>query len=251
MPSRQPTIADRRRGFLFGLFGATDDAGPPELRLARLVALEIGEPDVDLHRLVRRWTREPVSPELSSEMRGAVEWLANREPPPPDLGLPPGIGAALITIPLALRTYPSGQNVVSGAYHVARLLDPHPVGQWAAVAVSVVTACFLRGRGDFAPDLIEALRENDAPSGLLAMARRIPTGIRPEPGSGVGVEGLLEAVLEAVARRSTADPAAIGHRAPDPRAIRLAAALIGARDGMAHQTLSEDLELLLGRLETA
>jgi hypothetical protein len=166
--------------------------------------------------------------------------------------MPPGLGAALVTLPLVLRTYLSNQNVLTGAYHLAALLDPHPVGQWAAVAVSVAAACFLRGRSDFVADLIEALRENEAPSELVAMARRLPnTVLEAQPRWRLGsevVDGLEPTLAAVIRRRPTGFGAA--SRPARPVLARIEAALIGARDGTPGTELPDELEMILSGMES-
>ncbi len=61
--------------------------------------------------------------------------------------------------------------------------------------MNVAAACFLQGRGDFIGDVIEALRENDAPEELLTVARRVPLVRREElpvtgPAAGYVVHGV-------------------------------------------------------------
>jgi ADP-ribosylglycohydrolase len=69
---------------------------------------------------------------------------------------------------------------VSGTLHTAALTHPDPRCGWSAVAVNVTAACFLRGRRDFVPEVIDALRANEADAVVLDAVRRIPVIARNE-----------------------------------------------------------------------
>jgi ADP-ribosyl-[dinitrogen reductase] hydrolase len=81
---------------------------------------------------------------------------------------------------VALATFDNPRNLVAGTFHTAWLTHPEPRCAWSAVAVNVAAASFLRGRRDFVPEVIEALRNNDAPAELLAAVRRVPLERREE-----------------------------------------------------------------------
>ncbi|MGH7658284.1 MAG: ADP-ribosylglycohydrolase family protein, partial [Gemmatimonadales bacterium] len=77
-------------------------------------------------------------------------------------------------LPVALATLASPRNLVSGTWHVARLLHPEERCAWGAVAVNIALARFLLGHRDFVPDVIEALRMNEAPADLIEVVRQVP-----------------------------------------------------------------------------
>jgi len=235
-----------------GLFTGGLGDPVPELRLARTLALGLSRPDFDLAQVVGGWVDTRAEVPYPDEVSGSLTWLADHGVPAPDRAFGPGLAASLVTLPLVLRTSASKLNVVSGAFHVARLLDPHPVGQWAAVAVSVVAACFLHSRLDFAADLIEALRSNDAPSSLLAVARWVPIGDRrPREGVTVGpVEAELAALFGTLYHQPNRAKAWGALEGRGKRVERLGSALLGARDGGSADALPNDLEALLDRLNS-
>jgi hypothetical protein len=113
------------------------------------------------------------------------------------------------------------------------------------MAVSVVAACFLQGRRDFVPDLIEALRVNQAPSELVAGIGRVPIwGAGRQEGGVVGQVVLLFWCLHHLSAAKVP-----GYLAPHgPLLLALGTALVGARDGIAAGSLPEELELTLDRL---
>lgn len=160
----------------------------------------------------------------------SLDGLARRGPVVGDASLP------VLLPPLALLTFDSPANLLSVSWHVARLTHRQDEACWAAVAVNVALARFLQGHRDFVPDVIEALRNNDAPPPLLALARRLPLLSRRDllalPGS------QAPAVVHAVAALWLAEREPIAPRgvtwldeAGLTTALPAAAALAGARDG--------------------
>lgn len=221
MPRAEPALAARARGGLLGLAAGNAlglpaegltaaevaAAWPAGLRdierrdtpaspfdddtaMALILAEELLAEEVDLRRLADRWIGW-----LRTDGRGAGAWtrtalehIARHDSPPAGMSGPATSGAVMRCLPVALATYASPRNLVSGTWHTAALTHPDPRCAWGAVAVNVAAARFLAGRRDFVPDVIEALRANDAPAELLAAVRRVP----------------LER-LDEVARNATAD----------------------------------------------
>jgi hypothetical protein len=251
MPRYQPTEAERRRGLVVGLWGEPSP-GPPELALATAVARGLAKPELDLAMVVASWVGFPDRSRYAPEIAGSLEALEKTGRPAPEHAFGPGLAASLICLPLVLRSYSSNVNVVSGAYHVARLLDPHPVGQWASVAVSVVTACFLQGRSDFAADLIEVLRANEAPPALLTMARGVPVRrvVGLEDRTTNGIEDQLGDVLSVVYRTTNRAAASRGMAGRGPILQRIGEAMLGARDGDGATPIPKELEEMLDQLES-
>src|SRR5690606_4249305 len=85
-----------------------------------------------------------------------------------------GNGAVMRTIPVALRTHRQPRALLSAACGIAALTHPDPRCVWSAAAVAVACAQLVQGRRDFLPDVIEALRLNDAPAEVLDAVRRVP-----------------------------------------------------------------------------
>ena len=65
-------------------------------------------------------------------------------------------------------------RVTALTWHLAALTHPDPESTWGAVAINVAAARLLQGHRDFVPDVIEALRNNEAPALLLETVRRLP-----------------------------------------------------------------------------
>lgn len=202
------TLADRARGALLGLAAgnalglpaeplATPEAirarYPDELTevlrqdtrespydddaaLAVILAEELAHAEVDLRRLAHRWVawaRED-GRGIGVWTRTALEHIATHDSPPAESGGRATNGAVSRCLPVALRAFGSPRNLVSGTWHTATLTHPDPRCGWSAVAVNVAAAALLRGRRDFVPDVIEALRANAAAPEVLEAARRVP-----------------------------------------------------------------------------
>jgi hypothetical protein len=200
-------------------------AEPGEVALARVVANQVASPELDLAALVAQWLsgREQLS--LSPGVRAALSHLANHGAPAPEQPGLAGLGAAMVCLPLVARHGSSDRNLVSGAYHVARLLDSDPVAHWQAVGVSVATACFLRGQRDVIPEVLGAFRANEAPAGLADVTRRVPIWSRPKDDGAGDFEQLLWCLHHfREASRVTAGVADRG-----PIVLRLAEAMVAAR----------------------
>ena len=164
-----------------------DTAASPyddDVALAIILAEELVQPDVDLRRLAHRWVAW-----ARDDGRGIGDWtrtalahLATHDSPPAESGGRATNGAVSRCLPVALRTFGSPRNLVSGTLHTAALTHPDPRCGWSAVAVNVAAACFLRGRRDFVPEVIEALRANEADAAVLDAVRRVPLLRRDELG---------------------------------------------------------------------
>jgi ADP-ribosyl-[dinitrogen reductase] hydrolase len=153
-----------------------------DVALAIILAEELVQPDVDLRRLAHRWIAW-----ARDDGRGVGDWtrtalahLATHDSPPAESGGRATNGAVSRCLPVALRTFGSPRNLVSGTLHTAALTHPDPRCGWSAVAVNVAAACFLRGRRDFVPEVIEALRANEADAAVLDAVRRVPLLRRDE-----------------------------------------------------------------------
>ncbi|MGH7533064.1 MAG: ADP-ribosylglycohydrolase family protein, partial [Gemmatimonadales bacterium] len=247
MPRPEPDLADRARGALLGLALGRDATAP----LALLAAEELLSPEIDLRRLAERWIGaiRTDGHGLDAWTRTALEHIARHDSPPS--AMPPPVRAAGLgrAVPVALATFRSPRNLVSGTWHVAALTHPDPRCGWGAVAVNVAVARFLSGQRDFIPDVIEALRNNDAPATLLAAVRRVPLERLDEIGlNGEGDAPVVQSVERSLwcAYHSPDLEAAIGPSGVDPDAVPLIGALLGARDGTAGWNVERTGQLSAG-----
>lgn len=181
MPRPSVTLAERAAGCLLGLAaGAARAAGtggsPAATALAVIQGEELLLEPFDAERLVRRWIAwsRNGGDGLEDWTRKALEHVAVHGSPPAAVAGPPGTTALARSLPIALAARGNPANLLSGSFHLAWLLDPDPRCAWGAVAVNVAVARFLAGRRDFLPDVIEALRNNDAPEELLETIRQVP-----------------------------------------------------------------------------
>jgi len=147
-----------------------------DLALTLILGEELLEADIDLHRLALKWADW-----ANRDGRGVGVWtlralrhIRTHDAPPASTGGHAGNGAVSRCLPIALRMTGSLPNLVSGSYHVARLTHPDERCAWGAVAVNVAAACFLAGRRDFIGDVLEVLRNNDAPAELREAIGRVP-----------------------------------------------------------------------------
>jgi ADP-ribosyl-[dinitrogen reductase] hydrolase len=147
-----------------------------DLALTLILAEELLEADVDLRRLAQRWIdwAERDGRGLGLWTRTALRHIRVHDSPPASTGGQAGNGTVSRCLPVALRAFTQPANLVSGTYHTAALTHPDDRCTWGAVAVNVAAACFLQGRRDFLGDVLEVLRENEAPEELLAAVRRVP-----------------------------------------------------------------------------
>jgi ADP-ribosylglycohydrolase len=171
------------------------------LVLSRILAEELLTPDVDLRRLAHRWAAlaRRSSHGLDGWTRTSLQHILVHDSPPASADT--GAGAEVLArgLPVALATFRTPASLSSATYHIAMLTHPDERCGWGAVAINVAAARFLSGSRDFLPDVIEALRNNDAPQPLLAAARRVPLVRRedlPRPVAGLG--GIVPAVETAL-----------------------------------------------------
>lgn len=211
-PRPDPTLADRREGFLVGavigaaLAASTADVTDPQAIRARLgaegvpVALappagcrraataladalleQLATGGVDLHRLAGRWVEWWAEDGSDADPLLALALDQLRDFDAPIAMLPAaGVAAIAAVLPSALAAA-SPQSMIAGAFHVSRLIDPSEEAALAAVAVVVAASRFLEGSRDFLPDVIAVLRANDAPAELLEAVRTIPRDPRAAP----------------------------------------------------------------------
>ena len=213
-----------------------------DLALTLLLAEELLQPEVDLRRLALAWAAwgERDGRGIGQWTRRALQLIRPHDAPPASTGGQAGNGTISRCLPVALRTFRQPANLVSASYHIAALTHPDDRCTWGAVAVNVAAACFLQGRRDFIGDVIEALRENDAPEELLAVARRVPVVRREDlpvtgPAAGYVVHGveiaLWFAYHEPNLERGLRWLANAGGDTDTNAAV--AGGLMGARDGVA------------------
>jgi ADP-ribosyl-[dinitrogen reductase] hydrolase len=154
----------------------SDSPYDDDVAMALILAEELLESEVDLERLARRWIDW-----MLRDGQGIGTWTAKslhhiqtHGSPPSSTGGQAGNGAVMRCLPVALATLDSPRNLISGTYHTAALTHPEERCCWSAVAVNVAAACFLKGKGDFVPEVIEVLKTNDAPNEVLEAVRRVP-----------------------------------------------------------------------------
>lgn len=164
---------------------------PGEAVLAGIVADRMTDPEIDLAAIVSAWITAPIDGRVSPNVAAGLASLRESGCPPMDAPGPESLAAALVVLPAVSRTWPNDRNVISGAYHLARLLDPDPANQWRAVGVSLATACFLRGQRDPVPEIAAAFRANDAPPELALAVSRVPVWGRPQGATPGDFEALL------------------------------------------------------------
>ncbi|MGE0439491.1 MAG: hypothetical protein AB7L66_10325 [Gemmatimonadales bacterium] len=201
-----------------------------EVALIGALDAAIGSGDIDLAPLAGAWaaTRH-LSFDCPAVATGAA-WLADHGAPAPDGAFGPGLGAAVVGFGAVPALLGQRRNLVSGVYHLARLLDPAPEGVFAAVAAAVAGAVFAEGRRDVVPDVLESLVVNGAPASLLDALRQVPVATSAPPSvDPSAVPGQLALVLWGVHRL----PAA---RAPEawaglgPSAAALGRGLLACRE---------------------
>lgn len=245
MARQAATVADRARGGLVGLVagarleGVPSGAGEPALALC--VAEELLERVPDFHRLAGRWIAwwRADGRGVSARTAVALDHLARLDVPAP-AGPEAGEAAPLVRVlPFAIALSAEPRNLVAATYHAVLLTHPDPHAAWSAVAVNIAAGCFMQGRRDFLPDVLEVLVANDAPGELLFAVRRIPFASRDEMQPGRPVEGAAGAVAGAVLWAAHQEPVlerAIGWLRGEAgdRAVTsaLACGLLGVRDGV-------------------
>lgn len=209
-PPEGPTPDDliaRREGFLVGgvvgaalaasPIGAGAVVPPPDGRrraataLADALLIELTGGGVDLRRLARRWIDWRQADGLDADPLVILALDHLRDFDAPIARLPSGSVVAVAAVLPAALASASPRAMIAGSFHVARMLDPQETTALAAMATVLAAAAFLEGRRDFIPDVVAALRANDASPILLEAIRTIPrdprtpppvpTGINPDP----------------------------------------------------------------------
>jgi len=247
------TLSSRASGLLLGQVAAASPGQPPagaaaRLALARILGEVLLVPDPDLAALARRWAAAaPADAPLDAGSRAGFAHLRER-------GVPREIASPgerptlpLHLLPVALLAFDNPRTLTSLTWHLAVLTHPDPESTWGAVAVNVAAARLLQGHRDFVPDVIEALRNNEAPTLLLETVRRLPLLRRENidalvasasPAVGATCAALWAAHTEP--RTSTALGWLEQFPAPLMSATAVGASLLGARDGI------EALRIALG-----
>ena len=248
-PPATPATLDaaaRREGFLVGAVVGAALMSPPMARrpaataMADALLVELSSGGVDLRRLARRWNDwlRQAGAGVDPLLTIALDHL--REFDAPVATLPAGsIMAVAAALPASLASA-SPRAMIAGSFHVARLLDPHETTALAAMATVLTAAALLEGRRDFVPDVVAALRANDANRGLLDAIRTIPRDPSMPPPAPMGenpdpvaaVTWLLWQVYHRPRGFDVLHDLAHGDRIT-PAVGAIAGALFGARDGMA------------------
>jgi len=176
---------------------SVDSPYDDDLALTLILAEELLDERIDLHRLAHRWAEwaERDGRGIGVWTRTALSHIRTHDAPPASTSGQAGNGVLSRCLPVALRTSGSLANLVSGTYHTALLTHPDERCGWGAVAVNLAAANFLGGRRDFIGDVLEVLRNNAAPEELLRAVRRVPLERREElpvtgPAAGYVVHGV-------------------------------------------------------------
>lgn len=209
---------------------------------------ELLVPDPDLAVLAQRWS-EAARDDAALDDGSRAGFGHLREHGSPRLVRLPGERPTLPLhlLPVALVAFENPRTLTGLTWHLAALTHPDPESTWGAVAINVAAARLLQGHRDFVPDVIEALRNNDAPVLLLETVRRLPLLRRENLDALAGTEsaaiGATCAALWA-AHTESRTVAALEwlERLPAPlmSAAAAGAGLLGARDGL------EALRIALG-----
>jgi hypothetical protein len=248
--------AVRREGFLVGAVvgaalaasqpgqGGQPLAPPPGRRraataLADGLLIELTGGGVDLQRLAGRWVdwRRDDGLDADPLLEAALDHLRDFDAPVSEL--PAGSVVALAAaVPAALASA-SPRAMISGSFHVARMLDPAESTGLATIATVLTAAALLEGRRDFVPDVVAALRANDASGPLVDAIRTIPRdpssppplprGINPDPVA--AVTWLLWQLHHAARGLELLHEIAFATDI-SPTVGALAGALFGAREGI-------------------
>jgi ADP-ribosyl-[dinitrogen reductase] hydrolase len=211
-----------------------------DVAMALCLAEELLETEPDLERLTRRWVEwaDADGRGIGGWTRTALAHIRTHGTPPVESGGQAGNGAVMRCLPVGLRFFRQPANLIAATYHTAALTHPDPRCGWSAVAVNVAAACFLSGRRDFVGDVIEALKNNDAPAEVTDAVRRLPVMRRSELPITGGTQGYtvhcMQIALWAAYHEPTLEGALIwlanaGGDTDTNAAV--AGGLLGARDG--------------------
>lgn len=225
------TVPDRIAGLASGLGlvrGASATTG--EQLLAGVLHEALSSGDLDLGRVIGGWVALADRPFECPVVARSLAELKQSGAPPVLGSFGPGLGAAVVTLAGAVSLFQTPRNLVSGVYHLARLLDPHPVGAFAAVAAGVAAGRLLEGHRDFVPAVLDVLLANHAPERLIVEVRRAPVWVRPTA-TDETPEAELGRVFWALHHLGQA-PQVLDALAPvGPLGRTLGRALLGARHG--------------------
>lgn len=234
------TISDRLAGLSLGLgLGSEPTASATgEQVLGTVLIQELSTRDFELGRVVTRWSEHLDRPYGCPVVARSLTDLARTGAPPEEAAFGPGLGAAVVTLAGVGRLFQTPRNLVSGLYHLARLLDPHPIGAYAAVAAGVAAGRFLGGKRDFVPEVLDVLLANEGPERLIVEIRRAPVWVRPDPtvatsGLATAPEAELGTVFWALHQLASAPRVLEALAVVGPSARTIGRALLGARDGPA------------------
>ncbi len=225
------TVSDRIAGLTAGL-GLDRPGSPPtgEQLLAGVLLDELSGDALDLGRVIGRWVALADRPFDCPVVARSLGELNRTGAPPAEGSFEPGLGATLVTLAGAVRLFQTPRNLVSGVYHLARLLDPHPIGTFTAVAAAVAAGRLLEGYRDFVPAVLDVLLANQAPEPLIAAVRRAPVWVR-SPALAGAPETELGTVFWALHHFGQA-PEVLDALAPaGPLGRTIGRALLGARLG--------------------
>ncbi len=211
-----------------------------DVAMAVIVAEELLAPEPDPRAMARRWVRwmERDGRGIGTWTRTALGHFTLHDAPIADARGNAGNGAVMRTLPVALRTFRHPRTLLNAACGIAALTHPDPRCVWSAAAVTVACAQLLQDRRDFLPDVIEALRVNDAPAEVLEAVRRVPRERREDlalTGSASGYTVLcMEVALWAAWHEPSLESALLwlasaGGDSDTNAAV--AGGLLGARDG--------------------
>ncbi len=245
MSRPEPTLAERARAALVGHAAAAgrargSAAGASAARFAAALGEALLAEPFDAEGLARAWgdLAGPPAPRVDAGTAAGARWLAAEGVPRAELA--PGEAPTLPghLVPIALAAIASPRNLLSGTFHLAALTHPDARSCWGAVAVNVAGARLLQGFRDFLPDLLEALRANEAPADLRTPLGRLPLIRRDDlaalaaqevPAAASAALALWLAHHEPLADRGLALLETLGPAGRD--ALAPAAFLLGARDG--------------------
>ncbi|HEY4101048.1 MAG TPA: ADP-ribosylglycohydrolase family protein [Gemmatimonadales bacterium] len=241
-------VRSRREGLLVGAaVGAALAAGsppPPErsrapIALADALLGELVGGGVDLRRMSRSWVTWYRSDGLDADpiLAMALQHLEEFDAPTDQLPQPSAIAIAA-ALPAALAAA-SPRAMVSGTFHVARMLDPRPTTGLVATAIVVAAAALIDGQRDVLPEAVTFLRANDAPAPLVEQFRAVardrhipppsPRGPHPDPATvATWVLGELDRHSRSVDLLHNLVDAGVSSTAG-----AILGALAGARDGVA------------------
>jgi ADP-ribosyl-[dinitrogen reductase] hydrolase len=168
-----------------------------DLALTIILAEELLERDIDLQRLALKWAEwaEKDGRGVGLWTMRALKHIRTHDAPPASTGGSAGNGVVSRCLPIALRMAGSLPNLISGSYHTAMLTHPDERCGWGAVAINLTAAAFFQGRRDFIGEVLEVLRNNDAPQELRDAIGRVPLEKREDlPVNGPSAGYVIHAV---------------------------------------------------------